>query len=191
MSNRVDELYKQICECAKEEFLTNGFEKASVRNIAKKANTSTNAIYVRFGDKEGLYRTLLQPVTEGFLDILRDMHSKNQRYTTVSTTNMLDYIFDNHSIFEIVIKSGQDDIYQEFLHSIVEVDIVGTLDLIDETGSDAITTGRLTPDLAHVLSASYYTGIFEIIVHNIPKEEAKLTVVQLGKFYKNGWNTIL
>ena len=38
-------------ECAKEEFLTNGYENASLRVIAEKAGSSKGAIYIRYRTK--------------------------------------------------------------------------------------------------------------------------------------------
>ena len=53
-------------ECAKEEFLTNGYENASLRVIAEKAGSSKGAIYIRYPDKESLYRSLVQPAMDDF-----------------------------------------------------------------------------------------------------------------------------
>ena len=54
-------------ECAKEEFLTNGYENASLRVIAEKAGSSKGAIYIRYPDKESLYRSLVQPAMDDFV----------------------------------------------------------------------------------------------------------------------------
>ena len=40
---------------AKEEFLTNGYENASLRVIAEKAGSSKGAIYIRYPDEESLH----------------------------------------------------------------------------------------------------------------------------------------
>lgn len=43
---------------ATEEFLEYGFTKASLRRIAGSSGVSTNSIYTRFKDKEGLLKLL-------------------------------------------------------------------------------------------------------------------------------------
>ena len=52
-------VYDRVLECAKEEFLSRGFLDASLRTIAQEAETSTGSIYTRFGDKEGLFLSLI------------------------------------------------------------------------------------------------------------------------------------
>ena len=59
-------VYDKVLECAKEEFLSRGFLDASLRSIAQEADTSTGSIYTRFGDKEGLFRAIAEPVVDEF-----------------------------------------------------------------------------------------------------------------------------
>ncbi len=56
MAKRVEGRSDKLLECAKAEFLEMGFQEASLRVIAAKADTSTGAIYTRFQDKEGYFR---------------------------------------------------------------------------------------------------------------------------------------
>ena len=73
MAKQIEGVSERILACAKEEFLNNGYKDASLRVIAAAADTSTNSIYVRFGDKEGLFSAIVEPVlsemTERFLKI--------------------------------------------------------------------------------------------------------------------------
>ena len=64
-------VYDRVLECAKEEFLSRGFLDASLRTIAQEAETSTGSIYTRFGDKEGLFRALAEPVVDEFKAMFR------------------------------------------------------------------------------------------------------------------------
>ena len=52
MANRNHELDKPIIEAAKIEFLQNGFQAASIGNIAKRAGVTTGAIYTRYKGKD-------------------------------------------------------------------------------------------------------------------------------------------
>lgn len=44
----------------------NGYERASLQAIAEKAGSSKGAIYIRYPDKESLYRSLVQPAMDDF-----------------------------------------------------------------------------------------------------------------------------
>ena len=103
---------------------------------------------------------------------------------------MIEYIYDNFDYFKILIMSGEYKLYQEFLHKIVEIDVKYTISHIETTGNDAIVSGRLDTDFAHVLSVAFYSGFFEIIVHNMKKEDAQKHIEGLRKFYTTGWQTI-
>lgn len=45
----------KLLNCAKEEFLAMGFEKASLRRICQKAGVTTGAVYFFFRNKEDLF----------------------------------------------------------------------------------------------------------------------------------------
>ena len=55
MANKNHELDKPIIEAAKMEFLQNGFQSASIGNIAKRAGVTTGAIYTRYKGKDELF----------------------------------------------------------------------------------------------------------------------------------------
>ena len=202
MANRIEGVHEKILECAKEEFLENGFERASIRTIANNANTSTSSIYVRFTDKENLFRSLVDPVANGFIERLQiglhgfekmskeDQQKHRNTSAKQGSLDLIEYIYDNFDYFKILIMSGEYKLYQEFLHKIVDMDVRYTISHIEATGNNAIVSGRLDTDFAHVLSVAFYSGFFEIIVHNMKKDDAQKHIERLRKFYTAGWQTI-
>ena len=87
-------------------------------------------------------------------------------------------------------KKSESEIAQEFIHNIVEIDTACTMQYIEKTGNDAISSGRLTPDLAHLLSSAFYTGVFEVVIHGMAKKDAQRYIQSMSHFYNAGWNTI-
>jgi hypothetical protein len=77
------------------------------------------------------------------------------------------------------------------MHRIVEIDVGCTMQFIEQTGNDAVLSGRLTPDLAHLLSSAFYSGVFEVVVHDMPQNEADVHIDRMRRFYKAGWKSIL
>ena len=53
--------------------MSKGFLDASLRTIAQEAGTSTGSIYTRFGDKEGLFRAIVEPVMDEFRAMFREI----------------------------------------------------------------------------------------------------------------------
>ena len=64
MANRDHSLDDGILQAAYSEFLTYGFQKASLHKIAQKAGVTTGAIYTRYKNKDALFASLLQDFFE-------------------------------------------------------------------------------------------------------------------------------
>ena len=60
MANKDHSLDGGITQAAYEEFLSCGFQKASLHKIAEKAGVTTGAIYTRYANKDALFVSLLQ-----------------------------------------------------------------------------------------------------------------------------------
>lgn len=202
MAKRVAGVTEKLMECAKEEFLANGYENASLRVIAEKAGSSKGAIYIRYPDKESLYRSLVQTAADGFCELLQSVLSRfnmmpgNEqtqqilRYSNDGFPKVVDYLYDHFDEFKLLLTSGENSIYQEFIHRVVELDTECTVKYIEASENDAIKSGRLTPELNHLLSSAFYTGMFEVIIHDMPKEQALEHIHRMRRFYTAGWQTI-
>ena len=184
MAKRVAGVTEKLMEAAKQEFLKNGYERASLQTIAEKAGSSKGAIYIRYPDKESLYRSLVQPAIDGFCELLQSvLYQFNRLSGEEQTRQMLrrsndefpkvvDYLYDHFDEFKLLFTSGENNAYQEFIHRVVELDTGCTAQYIEASGNDAVSSGRLTPELNHLLSSAFYTGMFEVVIHNMPKEQA-------------------
>lgn len=202
MAKRVAGVTEKLMECAKEEFLANGYENASLRIIAEKAGSSKGAIYIRYPDKESLYRSLVQPAADGFCELLQSVLSgfttmpgneqtqQMLRYSNDGFPKVVDYLYDHFDEFKLLLTSGENSVYQEFIHRVVELDTECTVKYIEASENDAIKSGRLTPELNHLLSSAFYTGMFEVIIHDMPKEQALEHIHRMRRFYTAGWQTI-
>lgn len=202
MAKMIEGVTENLLQCAKEEFLSNGFENASLRSIAEKAGTTKSSLLYRYSDKEHLYRAITQPIADGFCDLLQNtlsgfdklssIEQKEQinTYSKGKFSKLMDYVFEHLDEFKIMLLSGETSIYQEFIHRIVDIDIGTTLRYIEKTGNDALISGRLTLELAHLLSSAFYTGLFETVIHDMSKTEAKKHIQSMSCFFNAGWKTI-
>ena len=71
MANKDYSLDSGIIEAAYNEFLSCGFQKASLHKIAEKAGVTTGAIYTRYKNKDALFTSLLQD----FFAVMEDAFS--------------------------------------------------------------------------------------------------------------------
>ena len=66
---------EKLISAAKEEFLKNGFQKASLRTICTNAGVTTGALYFFFKDKEELFDSIVQPVMDEITSIVKEHFS--------------------------------------------------------------------------------------------------------------------
>lgn len=202
MAKRIEGATEKLLACAQEEFLVRGYDGASLRAIAEKAGYTKGAIYIRYPDKESLYRALVEPAANGFCELLEKalsgfsaLSAGEQTVQMFDYANdgfpaIIDYLYDHFNAFKLLFTSGETCVYQEFIHRVVELDTTCTTNYITVSHNDALTSGRLTPDLNHLLSSAFYTGMFEVIVHDMPKSEAVEHIRRMRRFYSAGWQTI-
>lgn len=65
-----DQVRNNILKEAIKEFKQNGYQGASIRNIAKNADTSVGNIYKYFSSKESLYESFIEPVYHQLMDYI-------------------------------------------------------------------------------------------------------------------------
>ena len=72
MANKDHSLDSGIIQAAYKEFLSRGFQKASLHKIAENAGVTTGAIYTRYKNKDALFVSLLQ----GFFQTMKEVFSQ-------------------------------------------------------------------------------------------------------------------
>lgn len=134
MAKQIEGVYERILECAKKEFLEKGYMDASLRTIALEAGTSTNSIYVRFHDKEGLFGSIVEPVSEEFmsrcLEIQETFHgfdSETHRrevgqYSSNAMLDMVDYIYDHFDELRLLLDASHGTKFHDFVDRLVFID---------------------------------------------------------------------
>lgn len=203
MAKQIEGVYERILESAKAEFLENGYVDASLRTIAANADTSTNSIYVRFKDKEGLFSAIVEPVMNGLLDMFRNVQEifhhfddETQRdqmgqYSSGEILKMMDYMYDHLNEFHLLLDASHGTRFQNFLDEFVRIETEYTYKWMEATGCRIEVEGDITENLLHIVNTSYFEGVFEVIRHDMSREEAKKYITVLGKYHHEGFRAII
>jgi len=203
MAKRVEGRSDKLLECAKAEFLEMGFQEASLRVIAAKADTSTGAIYTRFQDKEGLFHALVDDTVSRLLDwfekgqqAFADQPSETQEkdvftYKPDLWEELVNYIYDHWDVFRLLVRCADNSCYDNMLNRMIDIEVNYTYKFLESTGNQALANGALTPMLVHMLSNAFYSGLFETVRHQMSKEDALTYVRQLRRFFVCGWADLL
>ena len=203
MARRVEGRSDKLLECAMAEFMEMGYQEASLRVIAAKAETTTGSIYTRFKDKEGLFHALVDSTIDGLIQWMRegndafaDRPAGEQRETVFTYRpeiweQLVDFIYAHWEVFRLLARCTDIDCYEDMLNRMIDIEVTYTRRFLDATGNDALECGGLTPMLLHMLSNAYYSGLFEIVRHDMAKDDAMSYVRQLRRFFTQGWSDLL
>lgn len=203
MAKQIEGVYERILECAKKEFLEKGYMDASLRTIASEAETSTNSIYVRFKDKEGLFGAIVEPVSEEFMsqfmsvqETFHAFDSETQRrevgqYSAGEMLKMVDYIYEHFDEFRLLLDASYGTKFQNFVDRLVSVEEEYTGKWMEATGSQMEPEGEVTKEFYHIMVTSYFEGIFEVVRHRMSREDAKKYVSMMGRYHYAGFLAIV
>lgn len=202
MAKQLEGVYERVLECAKSEFLKKGYKDASLRVIAVNAQTTTGSIYTRFGDKEGLFNTLVGPVVEEWLKMFRDIQesfrlldSETQKNTMAQCCSknmekLISYIYKHFDAFKLLLNSSYGTKYHNFINQMVDIEVEYTHYYMDTIGCESVSSGIVSEDFLHIIITAYLEGIFEVVRHNMKKEDAQKYVDMLRIYHIAGFETI-
>ncbi|MEM1483471.1 TetR/AcrR family transcriptional regulator [Oscillospiraceae bacterium PP1C4] len=203
MPKRITGVSARLLDCAKEEFLNKGFQNASIRDIAEKADTSPRAVYTRFPDKEGLFTAIVEPVADEFLkffqDFGNDFWDEQSKKTSVPEFSfdsikiylqMIDFAYDHVDEFKLILKCSEGTRYSDFIEQLTITNCKHVEKYNKEKGI-YVSNFETMMKLLHMLTHSFYAGLFEPLLHDISREEAHFYVEKLCEFFSYGISGIM
>ena len=199
MAKQIEGVSERILSCAKAEFLDKGYTDASLRTIAAAAETSTNSIYVRFQDKEGLFSAIVEPVLsemiERFLKIQEAFHRMDRAeqaaqmpdYADGGTMKLVEYMYDHLDEFRLLLDASYGTRFHNFVDELVRIEVEYTYKYMEAVGSTAQLGDATTQKLLHIVTTSRFESIFEIIRHGMSLEEAREYISLLSRYHRTGF----
>ncbi len=193
----------KIIEVAKREFLAKGFKDASLRGIVKEAGFTQGAFYGYYKDKEELFISIVSEVADGLVEQFKsaqtahfDLIDKGNTETSRElSTNYLKafvaYIYDNFDIFKLIICCSDGTKYESYIHDLVKLEITKASEYFRILRNMGKIEGDVSADLHHMITSAYFTAVFETVVHDMSREEAKRYIKDLALFFNSGWEAIL
>lgn len=194
---------EKIHAVATSEFLAKGFLGASLREIVKKAGVTTGAFYGYYKSKEELFDALVKPhadyvrgIFDRTMDDFKAMPESEwarvmAQFSDRGMSEMFAYATDHRDAFRLILQSAAGTKYENYVHEIVEVEIAMTHRFYDVISTQGYHPRPLNPTLEHIITSGLFSAFFELIVHDIPKDEGASCVKELHDFYEAGWASIM
>ncbi|GAA6396190.1 TetR/AcrR family transcriptional regulator [Solibaculum mannosilyticum] len=194
---------EKIQQAALDEFSEKGFLGASLRQIVKHAGVTTGAFYGYFSSKEALFASIVEPHAAAlmgkfmeaqisFAELPQKEQPEHMGVESGAYTRwMVEYICQHRDPVKLLLCRAEGTGYQNFVHNMVEVEVESTLQYIEVLRRLGRKVPELDRQMCHILASSMFNGIFEVVIHDMPYEQAMHYVNQLRDFYTAGWMKLM
>ena len=189
----------QIQQAAVQEFLEKGFRGASLRQIVKNAGVTTGAFYGYFSSKEALFASIVEPHAAAIMGRFMEAQTsfaelpeaEQPRHMGVESSAcvdwMVDYMYQHPEPVKLLLCCAEGTSYEHFVHTMVEVEVEATeqyIQVLRKLGRDVPVLDR---QFCHIIASGMFNALLEVVVHDMPYEQAKVYIRQLRIFYTAGW----
>lgn len=194
---------EKIQEAAMAEFLDKGFQGASLRQIVKNAGVTTGAFYGYFSSKEALFTAIVEPHATALMGkfmwaqtSFAELPEEEQpQHMGVESRDyvawMVDYICRHREPVKLLLCCAEGTSYENFIHNMVEVEVESTLRYMGVLRRIGRDIPQMSRSLCHIIASGMFNAIFEVVIHDMPYEQALRDVEQLQTFYTAGWSKLM
>ncbi|WP_300277001.1 TetR/AcrR family transcriptional regulator [Peptacetobacter sp.] len=195
--------HDKILESGKKLFLENGYERTNLRAICKGAGITTGAFYRHFDGKEALFSALVDPLINSIehkfknatnlcLDELSNGKLAALDYVSEEAIfETIDFIFDNFDLFKLLIDCSDGTKYSNFVDFIVDLELDSMERVSILLRKNNIKINDVNNNDLHIIYHSYYSCLFEIVLHDYSKDEAIRCAKTIFDFFMAGFHKVL
>ena len=199
MDERSLDTRNKIQQIAMEEFAEKGFLGASLRQIVKKAGVTTGAFYGYFSSKEALFNAIVEPhavalmgrymkAQTTFAELPEEEQPSHMGLESSEYIHwMVDYICRHREPVKLLLCRSEGTGYEHFVHNMVEVEVEYTIRYMEVLRHLGQNIPKLDEQMCHIIASGMFNGLFEIVIHDMPRDRALHYVDQLRDFYTAGW----
>ena len=203
MEERSTATLEKIQQAALAEFLDKGFLGASLRQIVKNAGVTTGAFYGYFSSKEALFTAIVEPHATALMGkfmwaqtSFAELPEEEQpQHMGVESRDyvawMVDYICRHREPVKLLLCCAEGTSYENFIHNMVEVEVESTLRYMGVLRRMGRDIPQMSRSLCHIIASGMFNAIFEVVIHDMPYEQALRDVEQLQTFYTAGWSKLM
>ena len=194
---------ERIHQAAKAEFLEKGYKDASLRNIVKSVGMTTGAFYGYYKSKEELFEAL---VCEHYVYLL-DCFQKAQKdfanlphaqqpevmgdISGACMFDMLHYAYEHLEECKLILCCSEGTKFSGLIDEMVEIEAEATHSYQKVLHDLGRPSPKIDPALEHILITGMFHTFFELVIHEMPLQNAENYVKEMRAFYTAGWMKIM
>lgn len=196
------ETHENILKAARAEFSKNGFENASIREIARKSGVTSAALYRHCTGKENLFSQLVEPSLCEFRR-WRKNHiatkyaqiEENVSVAELMKNNDIDMIreiiYPRREDFKLILTKSRGTRYENFLHDMVNEDQKEMLKVLDFLKSRGNKVVEVSEKEMHTILSAAYTAMLEPVIHDYTQAETEHCLAVVEEFFMPGWQKLM
>ena len=187
----------KIIACMRKEFLTYGYEKASLNRISKDVGITTAGLYKHFKSKEDMFGYLVEGTLTD-LKKLQTRESDDMKSDAVATDpfseewmrTLVDFIYDHYEGFKLLICCSSGSCYETFEEDLIHEEEESNKQYGELLSRAGYKVKELTDIEWHILSTEYIHLLSEIVRHDMEKDEALKHMKFVKMLLYPGWKKI-
>ena len=194
---------ERIHQAAKAEFLEKGYKDASLRNIVKSVGMTTGAFYGYYKSKEELFEALTGEHYKYLLDCFKkaqkdfaDLPQEQQPEVLSDVSGacmfeMLHYAYEHMEECKLILCCSEGTKFSGLIDEMVEIEAEATHSYQKVLEKLGRPSPKIDPALEHILITGMFHTFFELVVHEMPLNDAENYVKEMRAFYTAGWMKIM
>lgn len=194
---------ERIHQAAKAEFLEKGYKDASLRNIVKSVGMTTGAFYGYYKSKEELFEALTGEHYRYLLDCFKkaqkdfaDLPQEQQPEVLTDVSGacmfeMLHYAYEHLEECKLILCCSEGTKFSGLIDEMVEIEAEATHSYQKVLEKLGRPSPKIDPALEHILITGMFHTFFELVVHEMPLNDAENYVKEMRAFYTAGWMKIM
>lgn len=192
----------KIIPAAMKEFLEKGYEKATMREIARAAGITAAGLYRHFPSKEAMFAALVDPVLKELEQLYQTHKKEDYDYLEQGdleamwekgddVTLILDLVYAHFDQFKLLLCRSEGTRYADFLHEFTMLEQRETQEYLEAARKKGVPVNDVPEEELHLLMTAYVNAMFQIVAHDFTREQASHYMKTFREFFLPGWRAIL
>lgn len=199
MGKKMKTTKEKLEEESVKEFLLNGFEKASLRQIVRNAGLTTGAFYKYYTSKEEMFYSIIDPIVLGlkekyntYVELLKNLPKPYKtsdmiRVTHAGVLDLFNYVYDKKAHFYILVNKATGTKYENFIDLCVREEYNATVDFV-KANSDQNLPIRINDEfVCQMIITGRTRAIFDIVFQSEDREDAIDKIRRLEEYFTAGF----
>ncbi|MCB5010485.1 TetR/AcrR family transcriptional regulator [Streptococcus mutans] len=201
MVRKDETLNLEILNSAKKEFLTYGYQEASLRRICKNAGVTTGALYKRYSGKEDLFGTLLEPslqvmkkieqqhLQDDYQLLREDKLSQMWDKSLEELTEIMQFIYEHEDNMRLLLFKSHGSKFESFQQEMIEGLTDSTYYYLEQAYQEEKISHILDKSQLRLAMTAYYKAIIQPLEQGWSYQEALLACQTIIKLFN--WSHLL